>query len=370
MTNKQNKNDKKHRIPVDVSIHLRYLMQDLGIRGKELLKRYPMYSKASIYRHASKPIGQKSEDRRRFNPGRPKKLSDRDRRSILRNIPKLRNTNGSFTVKKLTFAAGIENVSQQTVRRALHKEGYRYLHSRKKGLLTQKDLNRRLKFARKAIKRLPENFWRHGIGFYFDGAGFAHKYNPHDEAKSTKTMAWRRPDEGLQPGCTARGSHVGSGGRVAHFFVAIAYNKGVILNEQYHGRVNGAMFAEFVTDNFREAFRQGSNPRGKLFLQDGDPSQNSRAAKKVIDRLGGRVFNIPPRSPDMNPIENVFNVVKEELHKQALTRRITFEDFATFSDRVQETLANVSIDYINKTIDSMNRRMRLIVQRKGRRIKY
>ena len=39
-----------------MSIHLRYLYQDKALKGKELLKRYPVYSKATIYRHASKPI--------------------------------------------------------------------------------------------------------------------------------------------------------------------------------------------------------------------------------------------------------------------------------------------------------------------------
>ena len=73
--------------------------------------------------------------------------------------------------------------------------------------------------------RLPaeENLWKDGIAFYLDGVGFQHKYNPYDEAQSTKTMAWRKRDEGLKPNCTTKGSHVGSGGKVVHFMVAIAY---------------------------------------------------------------------------------------------------------------------------------------------------
>ena len=44
---------KRKQIPLEVSIHIRYLYQDKGLRGKELLKKYPMCSKASIYRHAT-----------------------------------------------------------------------------------------------------------------------------------------------------------------------------------------------------------------------------------------------------------------------------------------------------------------------------
>ena len=46
-----------------------------------------------------------------------------------------------------------------------------------------------------------------------------------------KGMTWRQRSEGLDPLCTAKGSHTGSGGRIAHFIVAISYNKGVILFE-------------------------------------------------------------------------------------------------------------------------------------------
>ena len=42
-------------------------------------------------------------------------------------------------------------------------------------------------------------------------------------------MAWYRQDEGLLHGCTAKGSHGGSGGPVVGSFVTIAYNKGHLL---------------------------------------------------------------------------------------------------------------------------------------------
>lgn len=363
---------KLNKIPMEVSVHLRYLYQDKEIRGKKLLKKYPMYSKASIYRHATKPITARgNDDKRSSNKGRPPKLTERDHRAIIREIPKLRESVGSFTVKKIRVAAGIRlDVSDETVRRVLKSAGYRYYHSRKKGLLTKKDLLLRLQFARKVKRRLSHSFWKEGIGFYLDGAGFAHKYNPCDEARSTKTMAWRRRNEGLKPGCTAKGSHVGTGGKVAHFMVAMAYNKGVILCEQYFGRINGQKFADFITEHFTATFEQSANPRGRLFLQDGDPSQNSTLARKSMRAVGARNFSIPPRSPDINPIENVFNVVKDRLHTQALEDNITFETFDEFSCRVKETLTNVPIAYINKTIESMNNRMEMIIRAKGKRIKY
>ena len=363
---------KLNKIPIGVSVHLRYLYQDKGLRGKELLKMYPKIPKATVYRHATKPIELNPiPDKRWNNNGRPRKLTDRDRRALLRQIPILRKECGSFTVKRMRVAAGIRaNVCDETIRRVLHSADYGYYHSRKKGLLTKQDLQLRLRFARKVKRLLHENVWRDGISFYLDGAGFQHKYNPFDEARSTKTMAWRRRDEGLEPKCTAKGSHVGSGGNVAHFIVAIAYDKGVVLSEQYTGRINGDMFANFVTEHFQDTFALSANPAGKLFLQDGDPSQNSKKANTSLEKVGARKFAIPPRSPDMNPIENVFNYVKAELRSQALKQNITFENFDDFSNRVKQTLENVPTDYINKTIDTMNKRMDMVIKRRGKIIKY
>ena len=89
------------KIPLPVSIRMRYLFQDKGVRGKELIKMFPKYSRRSIYRHASKPIDAVADDKRKQNPGRPRKLSTRDTRAIVREIPRLRESVGSFTYKTL-----------------------------------------------------------------------------------------------------------------------------------------------------------------------------------------------------------------------------------------------------------------------------
>ena len=361
------------KIPLDVSVHIRYLYQDKGVKGKELLQRFPQYSKASIYRHAKKVIGGEAIfDKRKNNNGRPRKLTARDKRNLFRQIHVLRRIEGSsFTAKRLFVAAGLcYNVSHMTVRRCLYEQGYRYRRARKKGLLSQKDLLLRLKFCKKVKRTLSGKLWQEGISFYLDGTGFAHKTNPYDQARATKSMVWRKRDEGLSVKCTTKGSHEGSGGKVANFFVAIAYGKGVVLCEQYMGHVNGQMFADFIREHFKKTFNKSVNPTGKLFLQDGDPSQNSKKAKIALDEVGSRQFSIPPRSPDLNPIENILNLVKEKLREDAFANKIEKEDFVNFSRRVKNTLLNTPIDVIDKTISSMNKRISLVIAAKGQRIKY
>ena len=72
------------KIPPHVSFRLRYLFQDKGVRGKELLKLYSEYSRTSLYRHAAKSMeSTQVVDKQKFNKGRPKKVLLREERIIL-----------------------------------------------------------------------------------------------------------------------------------------------------------------------------------------------------------------------------------------------------------------------------------------------
>ena len=110
------------------------------------------------------------------------------------------------------------------------------------------------------------------------------------------------------------------------------------------------MFPEFVKEHFSDVFKNSANPRGKLFLQDGDPRQCSKVALDAMDQLGCRMFAIPPRSPDVNPIENIFHLVRKKLQDDALKGKITKETFAAFSERMKHTIKNIPAETINKTI--------------------
>ena len=152
--------------------------------------------------------------------------------------------------------------------------------------------------------------------------------------------------------------------------MAIAFNRRVILCEQYYGNINGEMFAQFILEHFNDAFEKSANPKQKLFLQDGDPSQNSKKTKVALDSIGAEIFSIPPRSPDMNPTRNVFNITKETLHAYALSKSITKKNFEEYSKRVKETMHSIPLETVNKNIGSMPSRMGMTFKGKGKRIRY
>ena len=87
-------------------------------------------------------------------------------------------------------------------------------------------------------------------------------------------------------------------------------------------------------------------------MQDGDPSQNSRAAKKVMWNCNCdlSVIQIAARSPDLNPAENFFHLVRCKLKRDALSLNITKETLEEFKARKIRTIYSIPVDIINKTI--------------------
>lgn len=250
----------------------------------------------------------------------------------------------------------------------LHKMGYKYRQTRRKGLLTEKDHLVRLKYARAASK-FNSRFWTDDIAFYLDGVSFIYKRNPLKEAISPRGKLWRKKSEGLSE--TSKGSKDLAGGRRLHLMVAIAPQKGVILAKEYE-KMTAQFFSELVLSAFPTMFRRvGKTSRDrKVFVMDNDPSQTSKKAMETLDQLGIELQKILPRSPDLNPIENVFNIVKRKLRQDAIEMQITQESWEEFVTRVTHTISHVSVDYIDKTIASMPKRVQQIIRRKGRRIKY
>lgn len=363
---------KYKKMPLKLSVYLRYLHHDKKLTIADLVKRYPEYPRVTIRTHAKKDINVVKPDGRlgNKNAGRKKKLSDRDVRRLETSLHKLRTEHGNFHSTDIEEDAGFkfENVSNRTIRRALNNKGYDFTQCRKKGQLSLEDEKKRIAFARKC-KKLPSDFWTSGISFYLDGTGWVHKTNPCKTVRTTRTRTWKKKGESLSKECLSKGKKEGVGGKVAKFMVAIAHGRGVIKCLLYK-KLNGEMCANFIRNHFPAMFADSPNPRGKLFLQDGDPSQNSKVSKVAMDSIGCRLFHIPARSPDLNPIENVFHNIGKILRQDALTNRIEKETFKQFAERAQRICLSYSSDIIDKTIESMPRRINMVIQNKGQRTKY
>ena len=119
------------------------------------------------------------------------------------------------------------------------------------------------------------DFWTEKIAFYLDGVSFAYKRNPLDQARALTGRIYMKKSEGLNQYCTAKGS------KVVKFLVAISYDAGVVVCKEYE-HMTGNFFASFINENFEQMFLNSKKANTRLFIQDNDPCQNSRAARICV----------------------------------------------------------------------------------------
>ena len=303
-------------------------------------------------------------------PGRPQILSERTQRHLERELIKMREQFGSVHINDVMQSIGVPSstASERTVRRFLQNKGYGFRNARRKGQLTCEDLRERVCFAKRMLKKYPPHFWTQDVAFYLDAVSFTFKTKPSDQVSGPRSKVWRKRNEGLKRSCTTKGRKEGTGGRYVRLVVAISYDKGIIACEPYES-MTGEYFASFIRRNFRDMFEDAGKD-STTWVQDGDSSQNSAAARNAMKEVHCHLLSIPPRSPDINPIENIFHLVQRKLRKEALAHRIQRETLAQFEKRIIDTLFSIPVDTINKTIASTNKRLSEILKNKGCRIKY
>lgn len=78
----------------------------------------------------------------------------------------------------------------------------------------------------------------------------------------------------------------------------------------FDGPINGERFLAWV----QQALAPTLNP-GDVVIMDNLSSHKSPAIRKAIRETGARLFFLPPYSPDLNPIEQVFAKLKTLLRK-------------------------------------------------------
>jgi transposase len=355
-----------------ISDETRALVRFLGMEQKysirEIAKKAKV-SKSTVARYLRTPKHTVQKKYKIRNVGRPKALSPRDVRLLKRSITPLRKINPNFTLKELIRFSGLQcsGVSYSTFYRQMHSVGFKFLNARRKGILYRRDCGKRYKFARKCQKilKIKPNLFHSSISFYLDGVSFVFKRQPMQDATAPKGKIWRKKSEGLR--MTSKGSKELPAGKRLHFLVAIAFNRGVVLAKEYE-HMSGDYFSGFVRRNLSSLFT--AEGQQKWFVMDNDPSQRSKTAKKAINDAGATLFEIPARSPDLNPIENLFHIVKKQIQSQAIAERIYKETWHAFKARVRKTILNIPITYVNNLLLSMPKRIDAVIKCRGFRTKY
>lgn len=133
--------------------------------------------------------------------------------------------------------------------------------------------------------------------------------------------------------------------------------EGTMRQDQYK-----KVLEERLLPQLQEWFQDG--PR--IFMQDGAPCHTAKSVKKFLDDSKIPVLRWPGNSPDMNPIENVWECLKRELAKETITTKVRLIERIIYHWHHNEKLKDVAF----RCIESMPRRIAALLKAKGGTTKY
>ena len=100
------------------------------------------------------------------------------------------------------------------------------------------------------------------------------------------------------------------------------------------------------------------------FQQDNDPKHTSRVAKKFLEENFPEVMDWPSNSPDLNPIENLWGIVKNRVEKRMPNNICELQQYMT------EEWEKIPDEFLTNLIRSMCDRCQLVIDSNGERIDY
>lgn len=110
-----------------------------------------------------------------------------------------------------------------------------------------------------------------------------------------------------------------------------------------------------------------------IFMQDNAPIHKAHAVTKWLEDMGIEVVDWPPYSPDLNPIENLWKMLKAkiiELHPELITMKDNAETKEHLIQCAQEAWDLLEDDLLNKLAEGMQNRVNAVKAANGWYTKY
>ncbi|KAK4099712.1 hypothetical protein N658DRAFT_517214 [Parathielavia hyrcaniae] len=221
----------------------------------------------------------------------------------------------ALTWQALAFEAGVAaEVSWRMIQRSMGTLDYRKCVACRKGWVSPSTAKKRLEAATVALEKRPTPEHRHDIR-WSDEVHFS-------LGPEGRTMIIRKHGQRHCPGCIQEArepepKHL----KRLHAWAAIGWNfKSNLYFYEVPGNTNGKMSMQVYRDEILEKAVGPWLAQGDQFIleEDGDSGHGTGKKNTIRDwkeRHGLRHFFNTPGSPDLSPIENAWNTVKQYIAK-------------------------------------------------------
>lgn len=290
---------------------------------------------------------------RRPVPGRPHCTTRADDRFLSLQALRRRHVTARQLQNDLSRARNTQ-VSTQTVRNILRRDGITARVAVSAPHLTREHRVARLRFAREHVNWDIDD-WANVL--FTDESRFCFY------TSDRRIPVYRRDGERYSQ-CNIRPSRNFGGGSVMLWggislrgrTELVVVNQGTMTADRYIRDIleeHVVPYAPFVGPDF-------------ILMHDNARPHVARVVRAYLDEVGIFVLDWPASSPDMNPIEHVWDY----LYRRVRARNVAPADLQQLQDALIEEWEALEQDYLQSLIQSMPDRMQAVIRARGRNTRY
>jgi len=286
--------------------------------------------------------------------GRPRLITSPTRRHLKRIVKSGKADN--LTQLSNTCSDILPNSpSISTLRRAMQKEGMKGRRKAKVPLLKSRHRQARLKFARKHEHWTKDDWarvlWSDETKINFHGSDGA-------------AYVWRADGEAPNDRTTLPTVKFG-GGNIMVWGCMSAAGVGQLI--EVEGKMDAEQYVGILGDGVLKSFEDlGLDVNTAIFQQDNDPKHTSKKAQDYFKTQQFQVLEWPAQSPDLNPIEHLWNILKKVLYSAHPDSKGVYDLW----DNLVAAWVSITPEQCAGLVESMPRRCEAVIKAKGGHTKY
>ena len=283
--------------------------------------------------------------------GRPKVLTERNLRQLSKEVVKNRQNTLDELAQSINEVSTVP-VSSKTISCHLHELGFHSLVGVRKPFISEANRKKRFEWCKERQNWVAE----FKTIIWSDEPRFCLFQN---DAHKT---AWRRPKEKYAIDCLIPTVKHGGGG-VMVWGCFVDNRPGPLV--AIEGKINGAGYIELLRNSLLPFLNElGLNLY--TFQDDNCPIHRSRLVPQWKEENLITSLPWPAQSPDLNPIEHVWDYLERAVRKRQPHPKNKQELFMA----LKEEWVNIDTSYLEKLVESMARRVQAVIKSKGNPTQY
>jgi hypothetical protein len=137
---------------------------------------------------------------------------------------------------------------------------------------------------------------------------------------------------------------------------------GVGILAEVEGWMDAEQYVSILENNLLPSMENSGIPEESIiFQEDNDPKHSSKRAQNWFKSEGIRLLDWPAQSPDLSPIEHLWQHLKKRINSYERSARGVWELW----ERIDAEWGKIEVEECQKLIESMPRRLEAVIQANG-----